>query len=334
MKLNPSNGNGNGNGDISASGNEPCGAVLVCGGGVAGIQAALDLSAAGFRVYLVEESPTIGGEHGPAGQDLSHRRLRHVHHLAQAGGVHAGLQYRRADDGRRAELWKARRAISGRDPQAAPRRGSPTSVPAAAIAGRPARSAERAESPPPFQPSEPLNEADAAGLREILARHEGDPGAMMPVLQEINQAYGYLPRADLEHLACLWQMRLAEILRVASFYDRFHLEPVGRHVVEVCAARRATPADRGPCWSGWNSELGVRAGETDQAGPLHAPHGPLPRAVRLVAGHEDRRPELRPRRPRPGPGNPGAIRMSRPIRTAADLDQAGAAGRPRSIPSG
>ena len=39
----------------------PCGAVLVCGGGIAGIQASLDLSAAGFRVYLVEESPTIGG---------------------------------------------------------------------------------------------------------------------------------------------------------------------------------------------------------------------------------------------------------------------------------
>jgi len=49
--------NANGNGD----GKTPCGAVLVCGGGIAGIQASLDLSAAGFRVYLVEESPTIGG---------------------------------------------------------------------------------------------------------------------------------------------------------------------------------------------------------------------------------------------------------------------------------
>ena len=58
-----SNGNGNGD-DLTAGdgdGREPCGAVLVCGGGVAGIQASLDLSAAGFRVYLVEESPTIGG---------------------------------------------------------------------------------------------------------------------------------------------------------------------------------------------------------------------------------------------------------------------------------
>ncbi|MHC4402981.1 MAG: FAD-dependent oxidoreductase, partial [Planctomycetota bacterium] len=43
------------------SGEDLCGAVLVCGGGVAGIQASLDLSAAGFRVYLVEESPAVGG---------------------------------------------------------------------------------------------------------------------------------------------------------------------------------------------------------------------------------------------------------------------------------
>ena len=57
---------------------------------------------------------------------------------------------------------------------------------------------------------------------------------MMPILQEINQAYGYLPRPVLEHMAWRRQMRLAEILRVASFYDRFSMEPSGRHVVEVC----------------------------------------------------------------------------------------------------
>ena len=58
------NGNGNGNGDFGGNGNgqQPCGAVLVCGGGIAGIQASLDLSAAGFRVYLVERKrDAIGG---------------------------------------------------------------------------------------------------------------------------------------------------------------------------------------------------------------------------------------------------------------------------------
>ncbi len=43
---------------------EPVGAVLVAGGGIAGIQASLDLSAAGFKVYLVEEKPAIGGNMG------------------------------------------------------------------------------------------------------------------------------------------------------------------------------------------------------------------------------------------------------------------------------
>jgi len=43
------------------NGGEAVGAVLVCGGGVAGIQASIDLSAAGFRVYLIEQGPAVGG---------------------------------------------------------------------------------------------------------------------------------------------------------------------------------------------------------------------------------------------------------------------------------
>ena len=42
--------------------NSPVGAVLVVGGGISGVQAALDLASIGFKVYLVEESPMIGGK--------------------------------------------------------------------------------------------------------------------------------------------------------------------------------------------------------------------------------------------------------------------------------
>ena len=42
-------------------GNGNFGDVMVVGGGVSGIQASLDLASAGFRVYLVEKSPAIGG---------------------------------------------------------------------------------------------------------------------------------------------------------------------------------------------------------------------------------------------------------------------------------
>jgi heterodisulfide reductase subunit A len=41
--------------------NSPVGAVLVIGGGISGIQASLDLACSGFKVYLVEKAPMIGG---------------------------------------------------------------------------------------------------------------------------------------------------------------------------------------------------------------------------------------------------------------------------------
>jgi len=40
---------------------EPVGAVMVVGGGIAGMQSALDLASTGFYVYLIEASPAIGG---------------------------------------------------------------------------------------------------------------------------------------------------------------------------------------------------------------------------------------------------------------------------------
>jgi heterodisulfide reductase subunit A2 len=42
-------------------GNDNFGDVMVVGGGISGIQASLDLATAGFKVYLVEKSPAIGG---------------------------------------------------------------------------------------------------------------------------------------------------------------------------------------------------------------------------------------------------------------------------------
>ena len=42
--------------------NSTVGAVLVVGGGISGIQSALDLADSGFKVYLVEKSPMIGGK--------------------------------------------------------------------------------------------------------------------------------------------------------------------------------------------------------------------------------------------------------------------------------
>jgi heterodisulfide reductase subunit A len=47
---------------VESGANSPVGAVLVVGGGISGVQAALDLASSGFKVYLVEKAPMIGGK--------------------------------------------------------------------------------------------------------------------------------------------------------------------------------------------------------------------------------------------------------------------------------
>ena len=236
--------------------------------------------------------------HGPARQDLPHRRLRHVHHFAQAGGVHARLQHRRADDGRRHARWKARRAIS-RSKCASGRAASMPSkctgcgdcwhgLPGAQRAAADRRRSSRASR---------WTHADAAKLDEILARHAGEPGRADARAAGHQREPTAICRAlVLEHLASRWNVQLAEILRVASFYDAFRFEPVGRHVVEVCAGTSCYARGSGALLERLEKEIGVGAGRDRPVGAVHAADGPLPRAVCPVAGDEDRRPQLRPRR--------------------------------------
>jgi heterodisulfide reductase subunit A len=47
---------------MKSGADSPVGAILVIGGGISGVQASLDLASSGFKVYLVEKAPMIGGK--------------------------------------------------------------------------------------------------------------------------------------------------------------------------------------------------------------------------------------------------------------------------------
>ena len=64
---------------------------MVVGGGIAGMQASLDLADQGFKVYLVEEKSAIGGAHGAVRQDVPDQRLRDVQHQPAAGRTSAAI---------------------------------------------------------------------------------------------------------------------------------------------------------------------------------------------------------------------------------------------------
>ena len=68
----------------------------------------------------------------------------------------------------------------------------------------------------------------------ILARYESQPANLIPVLQEIQDEFNYLPKDELKVVAAQLQVPLTQVYSVATFFKMFSLEPKGRHQVRVC----------------------------------------------------------------------------------------------------
>jgi NADH-quinone oxidoreductase subunit E len=81
----------------------------------------------------------------------------------------------------------------------------------------------------------PKEEAvDLTRLGRILEEFKGVKGALIPILQRAQDAYGYLPRPALEHIAKVTRLPLSDVYGVATFYAQFHLERRGKHLIRVC----------------------------------------------------------------------------------------------------
>lgn len=73
-----------------------------------------------------------------------------------------------------------------------------------------------------------------ARLRESIARHKGELGATMPVMQEAQEIYGYLPEEVQMIIAEGLGLPLSEVYGIASFYAQFTLNPKGAVQISVC----------------------------------------------------------------------------------------------------
>jgi NADH:ubiquinone oxidoreductase subunit E/NAD-dependent dihydropyrimidine dehydrogenase PreA subunit len=244
---------------------EPIGAVLVCGGGIAGIQASLDLSAAGFYVYLVEESPTIGGNMArldktfPTGDCAT---------CIISPKVVACMRDLNIDVMTMAEVT-ALTGTAGHFKATVKTRPRSVNIDKCTGCGDcieycPVRNVARDVKPQTARKD--LDAKNQSVLDELVARHQGDPGALMPVLEAINRSYGHLPRTILEHIAVRLDIPLANVLKVASFYDKMRFEPVGRHVIQVCNGTSCHSQHSAALLKHLEKKLGIKDGQTDKAG--------------------------------------------------------------------
>jgi NADH-quinone oxidoreductase subunit E len=111
--------------------------------------------------------------------------------------------------------------------------------------------------------SENVDEAVNLALMEpVLAKHKSQRGAVIPILQQVQSIYGYLPRPALELMARRLGLPISRIYGVATFYSQFYLERRGRHILKVCDGTachvKGTPA----LLSAIREEYGLKPGET------------------------------------------------------------------------
>jgi len=98
------------------------------------------------------------------------------------------------------------------------------------------------------------------------------PDRRSTILEELRSAQGrhdgWLPPEALGEVADSLGLAPAQVEAVASFYDMFHLEPVGRHLVEVCTNLSCALVGAQGVLEAFQDELGVRAGETTEDGAV------------------------------------------------------------------
>jgi NADH-quinone oxidoreductase E subunit len=73
-----------------------------------------------------------------------------------------------------------------------------------------------------------------AQLEEILSKYQDVKGALIPVLQQAQHAYGYLSKEVIEYISEKLNIPVSQIYGVVTFYSQFHLNPRGKNIIRVC----------------------------------------------------------------------------------------------------
>jgi len=79
-----------------------------------------------------------------------------------------------------------------------------------------------------------MNETDIKALDVILAKHSENSEQLIPVLQDVQEKFGYLPGEVMERVARHLHIPASTVYGVATFYALFRLVPSGKRMVKVC----------------------------------------------------------------------------------------------------
>ncbi|HMA59033.1 MAG TPA: NADH-quinone oxidoreductase subunit NuoE [Halanaerobiales bacterium] len=101
-----------------------------------------------------------------------------------------------------------------------------------------------------------------APLNEILKEYTKEEKYLIPILQDAQDEYGYLPEAVLKEIACNLDLSLSQVFGVVTFYSQFHLEPRGENIIRVCTGTACHVRGGAEVLDQLKEELNIGSGET------------------------------------------------------------------------
>lgn len=207
------------------------GAALIVGGGIGGMQAALDLAECGIKVYLTDSKPSIGGVMSQLDKTfptndcamctMAPRLVEIGRHKDIEILTLSDIESLRGQPGNfNVTLKKRPRFVDEKKCT-----GCGTCVSNCPTMNS-VQIVERAkvELEPEYRDK----------VETIINRHKNRKGPLMPILQEINATFSYFPETVLKYVSQETGDPLAHIYRIATFYRAFSITPRGEHMINVC----------------------------------------------------------------------------------------------------
>ena len=103
-------------------------------------------------------------------------------------------------------------------------------------------------------------------LQEVLNKHKDTKGALIPVLHEAQEIYGYLPLSVQEIVANALGLPLSEVYGVVTFYTQFSLYPKGQYKIQVCLGTACYVKGSSSILDELKKQLGIEVGQCTKDG--------------------------------------------------------------------
>jgi NADH-quinone oxidoreductase subunit E len=102
----------------------------------------------------------------------------------------------------------------------------------------------------------------AEQLDEILSQYSGESGDLIPILQEAQERFGYLPEKVMRRIAKFLRLSESTVFGVSTFYAQFKLTPTGKCLVKVCRGTACHVRGGARILREVEKQLGIKPGET------------------------------------------------------------------------